>query len=378
MHEEQYDIAIVGGGLAGLAASILLSREGFRVLLFEKEAYPFHRVCGEYISMVSWSFLERLGVRLYELQLPRIEKLLLTAPNGKAFRTTLPLGGFGISRYILDDTLARVARASGVQLVENAKVENIEGRFRIHYSTPGGKATVLSKLCCAAWGKRSGMDVKWNRRFLKDHHPRLQNFVGIKYHVRANEVRDTIALHNFSNGYAGFSAIEEGKYCFAYLTRARSLREWEGIASFEEGVLHQNPQLKQLMQGMEVLPSFPVTISQISFSPKPPVENGVLMLGDTAGMIAPLCGNGMSIALRSAAMAAVLCKDFLEAKISREAMEAAYAAQWKEAFGGRLWRGRMLQRFFGSNVISNSFVQAFRIMPFLAKPLIRSTHGEPF
>ena len=59
---EQFEIGIVGGGLAGLALSIQLASDGHAVILFEKEAYPFHRVCGEYISRESWEFLLGLGV----------------------------------------------------------------------------------------------------------------------------------------------------------------------------------------------------------------------------------------------------------------------------------------------------------------------------
>jgi len=45
-----YDIAIIGGGLAGLSLAILAANANYSVALFEKEAYPFHKVCGEYIS----------------------------------------------------------------------------------------------------------------------------------------------------------------------------------------------------------------------------------------------------------------------------------------------------------------------------------------
>src|SRR5215217_8101748 len=102
--QQQYDVAIIGGGLAGLSCAIQLSALGYSVIVFEKEKYPFHKVCGEYISLESWDFLIRVGVPLQEMNLPVINSLLLSSPNGKSFRTKLPLGGFGISRYKLDWT----------------------------------------------------------------------------------------------------------------------------------------------------------------------------------------------------------------------------------------------------------------------------------
>src|SRR5687768_16403380 len=117
MHEEtQYEVAIVGGGLAGLASAIQLRQKGYSVILFEKETYPYHKVCGEYISMESWNFLLSLGLPLEDWWLPRIDTLHLTAPNGKLFATRLPLGGFGISRYKLDAAMATLAKAMGVHL----------------------------------------------------------------------------------------------------------------------------------------------------------------------------------------------------------------------------------------------------------------------
>jgi len=95
---KKYDTCIIGGGLAGLALSIQLAKFGHSVALFEKEQFPFHRVCGEYISLESWNFLEELGLPLSDLKLPVITKLVVTAPNGNRLQQVLPLGGFGISR----------------------------------------------------------------------------------------------------------------------------------------------------------------------------------------------------------------------------------------------------------------------------------------
>ena len=208
----QYDVTIVGGGLAGLGLSIQLGKLGYRVVLFEKEQYPFHKVCGEYISMESWNFIESLGIPLSNLQLPIIKNLIVTAPNGNQLQQALPLGGFGISRYKLDAALKDIAVANGVAVYENCKVTDViflNEEFRLQ--TTKGKFT--GSVCCGSFGKRSNLDVKWNRSFLHQT-SKLNNYIGVKYHVKTNFPAGTIALHNFKNGYCGISKIEENKYCF--------------------------------------------------------------------------------------------------------------------------------------------------------------------
>ena len=73
--QKVYDCAIIGGGLAGLCLAIQLAKNGHQIILFEKNQYPFHKVCGEYISMESWDFLQRLGVPLSDWDLPKINRL---------------------------------------------------------------------------------------------------------------------------------------------------------------------------------------------------------------------------------------------------------------------------------------------------------------
>jgi flavin-dependent dehydrogenase len=373
----EYDVAIIGGGLAGLAASIQLSRQGHSVVLFEKEEYPFHKVCGEYVSLESWGFLESLGVPLKNLNLPVINTLHLTSPNGKLFTTELPLGGFGISRYLLDNTLAKLAIEAGVHLLQKTKVNDVSfnNGFIIHFKGQ----TIAATVCCSAHGKRSNLDLKWSRDFLVQQDSRLNNYVGVKYHVRTAWNENVIGLHNFKNGYCGISRIEEDKFCLCYMTKAENLKKHNGnIEQMQEAILFQNPHLKKLFLQCEVLQGFPVTISQISFSSKSKVENGVLMLGDAAGMITPLCGNGMSIALHTAKIAAALVDKFLKQKLTREQLEAEYEYQWKKKFAARLKTGRILQSFFGSTNLSDFFVGTLKTFPFLARPLIKQTHGQPF
>lgn len=374
---EQYDVAIVGGGLAGLAASVLLAKAGHSVVVFEKEKYPFHKVCGEYLSMESWNFLNELGIPLNQMNLPVIDTLFLTAPNGKTFTATLPLGGFGISRFQLDASLANLARQNGVHLIEETKVDHIF--FRDLFKIKFGSKNINARMCCAAFGKRSNLDIKWKRSFLQQTDKRLNNFVGIKYHVKTSWQSNMIGLHNFDKGYCGISKIEDDKYCLCYMTRAENLNRCNNdIQELEKKILYKNPHLKKIFSTSEIEASFPVAISQINFNSKTQIEDHVLMLGDAAGMITPLCGNGMSIALHTSKVAAGLINAFLKQKISRTQMENTYRQEWKKNFSRRLKNGRVLQRFFGSDRLSNLLVSTFRVFPFLSKPVIKLTHGQPF
>lgn len=375
-----YDVAIIGGGLAGLALSIQLARLGKNVILFEKETYPFHKVCGEYISMESWNFLSSLGLPLDQMNLPKIDTLFLTAPNGKGFETKLPLGGFGISRFLIDQLLADLAKRGGVDLCEATKVENVlpkMDQFVVSFSGEQ-KGAITAKLCFGAFGKRSNLDVRWKRSFLLPVRKPV-NYIGIKYHVKVRAKENTIALHNFKDGYCGFSKIEDDKYCLCYMTTAENLKACDNsIELLQQRILFRNPSLKKLFEECEIVDSFPIAISQINFTSKKPVEKNLVMLGDAAGTIPPVCGNGMSMALHSSKLAAGFAGSYLNGMCTRKEMEVSYTAAYNAQFGRRLKAGRFLQRFFGRELITSSFVGLLKAVPFLAKPIIKNTHGRPF
>jgi len=372
------DIAIAGGGLAGLALSIQCANAGYRTILFEKEKYPFHKVCGEYISFESWNFLEELGVPLSQMNLPVIRRLLVTAPNGKELEQNLPLGGFGISRYKLDAILAEIARQKGVEVVEGMKVDDIMFKnemFTIQCSTVSAQC----KVAVGSFGKRSNLDVRWKRKFILQKHNKLNNYIGVKYHIQTNWPEDLIALHNFEDGYCGISQVEENKYCLCYLTTAKNLERCaNSIHRMEREILCRNPHLKRIFENAEMVSQLPVTISQISFEKKEQVYNHVLLAGDAAGMIAPLCGNGMSMALHGSKIAFEQIHLFLQNKIPRWQMEQDYAHAWKKQFSGRLRTGRTVQRFFGSILLSDVLISLLKPFPSFTDKLISQTHGQPF
>ena len=380
-----YDVAIIGGGLGGLTLGIQCARAGYKTILFEKEQYPFHRVCGEYISLESWNFLEDLGLPLSDMNLPVIKRLLVSSPNGNTLQHSLGLGGFGISRYTIDNELANIARAAGVHLVDGIKVTDVSfdgEHFAIKSTSRPGRmqlGNISARMVTGSFGKRSNLDVKWHRPFVQHKPNKLNNYIGVKYHIRTNHPADLIALHNFNDGYCGISKIEDNKYCLCYLTTADNLKKNDNsIARMEAKVLCKNPYLSEIFANADFIMNEPVVISQISFEKKSLVEDHVLMVGDAAGMITPLCGNGMSMALHAGKLAFGEMQHFLGNGTSRAEMETRYRAEWKKHFAGRLRIGRFIQGFFGDPVLSNLLISSVKPFPRVAGWLIRQTHGEPF
>lgn len=373
-----YDIAIIGGGLAGLTLAIQAANAGYQTILFEKESYPFHKVCGEYISMESYDFLLQCGVPLQEWDLPMISKLHISDCEGKLYAFQLPLGGFGISRFKLDHALATIARQKKVKLCEDTKVEDVifqNDLFTIH--TQNDKYT--AKLVAGSFGKRSNLDIKWKRKFSLLGKNRLNNYIGVKYHIKYDIDSDLIALHNFKNGYCGISRIENDTCCVCYLTTADQL-SYAGntIEKLENTILSKNQVLAEIFSKAHFLYEKPLTIAQISFDQKKQVENHTLMIGDAAGLITPLCGNGMSMAMHASCLAFQQVRLFLEGSITREQMENAYSKAWKRQFSKRLAIGRVVQSFFGNAFVTRAFLYTMSKTPGLANWLIRQTHGASF
>lgn len=372
-----FDVGIIGGGLAGLSLSILLAKHNCKVILFEKEKYPFHRVCGEYISLESWKFIESLGLNLSGLNLPVIKKLIVSSPNGNCINANLDLGGFGVSRFYIDNELKKIAIENGVLVLEETKVNDVgfnNDLFDIKYKNE----TIICIVVAGSFGKRSNLDVKWSRGFIKNKPGKLNNYIGVKYHIKTAFPVDTIALHNFKNGYCGISKVEGDAYCLCYLTSAQNLRNNNSIKEMERNILYKNPFLKKIFTEAEFIVKEPVTISQISFNKKTLIENHVLMIGDAAGMITPLCGNGMSMALHSAKIASANILDFINLRISREQMENQYMQQWRNNFERRLKTGRTIQKLFGKEFITNLFVSILKPFPVLINKIIKATHGKEF
>ncbi|HEU4791771.1 MAG TPA: NAD(P)/FAD-dependent oxidoreductase [Flavobacterium sp.] len=366
-------VTIVGGGLAGLTAAIHLSKTGLKVILIEKNEYPKHKVCGEYISNEILPYLDWLSINLSELNPTHISKLDFSTSEGKVIKCDLPLGGFGVSRFALDAFLCKKAIENGCEIIQDNVDDIVFDNDFFTVSTLNNRS-ITSKIVIGAFGKRSNIDQKLKRGFIQE----KSYWLAVKAHYFGEFPNDLVALHNFEGGYCGVSKVENNVINICYLVSYESFKKYKSIEDFQNQIVIKNPHLKLIFDDSKILFDAPLTISQISFDKKAAVENHILMIGDTAGLIHPLCGNGMAMAIHSAKIASELIGDFYAKKIkSRDELEKKYIAEWNANFKKRLRIGRILAFILQKTKLSSVLMEIMIKFPFLMPIIIKRTHGKP-
>ena len=367
-----YDVIVIGGGLAGLTNAIHLSGKGIKVLVIEKNSYPKHKVCGEYVSNEVLPYLEALGIHPKNLGAVFIDQFEMSTQKGKLLKSKLPLGGFGISRYAFDLELAEKAKSNGADIIQDVVtgIEFADEKFCVQTRS---NRQFVSKIAIGAFGKRSFLDKKLNRKFIKNRSP----YLAVKMHAEGSFQDNLVALHNFNGGYCGVSMVENKTINLCYITNSRSFRKFRNIDEFQQKVLYRNKHLKKIFANVRPVFKDPITISQISFAPKLPVENHLLMCGDTAGLIHPLCGNGMGMAIRSAQFASKLIIKFFNGELKdRKSLESMYAKAWKKEFHTRLKVGGIIANLIKHEWLTEHLAIFIRAFPSLLPRIISLTHGK--
>jgi flavin-dependent dehydrogenase len=366
------DVMIVGGGLAGLTSAIHLSRAGLHVTVIEKHPYPRHKVCGEYISNEVLPYLQWLGADPAVLHPAQINRVSISAVSGKTVDTILPMGGFGISRYTLDQFLMQQAVNNGCELLEDTVTDILFEDNRFTIST-AGNGLLEARFVLGAYGKRAILDQQLKRSFLQERSP----WLAVKGHYRGNFPDGLVALHNFSGGYCGVSKVENDIINICYLVNYNTFKQHKNIDVHRQEVLYRNKHLKLVFENSEPLFDRPLTISQVSFATKEKVDQHILMTGDTAGLIHPLCGNGMAMAIHSAKIASEQVLQFFAANApSRNTLENNYIKDWNNAFGKRIAAGKLLSALFRKHRLSTAIMKGFVLFPVLLPVIIRQTHGK--
>lgn len=381
---DRYEVAVIGAGLAGSTVAHLLARRGRDVVLFERDAFPRDKLCGEFLSPESQAILEELGVLDSVADgAPSITRARFSAPSGAQLDISLPGEALGVSRLRLDQTLFRAAQRAGASTFDQCPVRDIEtgDQVTLTVSRSGSRQRVRSDIAICAYGRRTRLDRAQDRPFMFGRHP----YVGFKRHHRPREgsggrlvdrqLRDHVEIHGFEGGYCGMSHIETGEINVCMLLEQRFVdgleeAKWPRIA---ERIGSANQRLGERLAALEPSEDGMHAVAQVPFDLKEVFDERRFYCGDAAGMIAPLAGDGQAMALESARMLAdILSGDFGH---SIEAAGRRWRRRWNWRYQARLRLSRRLQWLLFREAPLEVGIRTIAAVPGLADALARWTRS---
>jgi flavin-dependent dehydrogenase len=288
-----YDLIVIGGGPAGTSAAITASRSGARVLLLERGRFPRHKVCGEFVSAESIGLLSAL---LDSQHVPLLRdavripcaRLFL---DGHLLHTAVDPTAASIARLELDGALWESAASAGVDVRQQITVQAIRGCGPFCVATSAGEFE--SQAAINASGRWSNLTA--------ERPTNGQRWLGIKAHFDECSPQASVDLYFFEGGYCGVQPVKVNGANGGRVNACAMVRA--DVASTLPEVFARHPALHDRSRTWQPL-SEPVSTSPLIFRDPEPERDDVLMVGDTAGFVDPFVGDGISLALRSGALAA--------------------------------------------------------------------------
>ena len=378
-----YEIGIIGGGPAGSSAALLLSKAGFNVCLFEKKHFPRETVCGEFLSREVFLFLEENGLEKQFLSLnPNpINTFRIFFVNNTSIETNLNFTGYGLKRSTFDAFLLDAAINSGVTVFQPAEVTEIikdDKKFVIKYYDSGKDEnySVLCKNVIAAYGKQNILDKKLNREFVNE----KSGLNGIKFHFDADELpgfqKNEIQIYTTDSMYCGVNAVNENKVTVCFLEDRKKYDH--SSRKHLQDFIKQNKSFSKLVSGkFETLieSSELYGTGNIYFGRREITKEGIFMAGDAANIIAPLAGDGISIALQNAKVLESIFRLGREQKLSHAQKEILYKNLWNRYFNKRMFYALRIQDIIFNKPLNSVGRRIVAVYPGIIKYLINSTRG---
>lgn len=348
---------IIGGGPAGSAAAIVLARAGRSVTLIERNAADTDKVCGDFLSTEAITAVTALGVDLRALNPAPINAVRLV--HGRRIAgVRLPFPAFGVTRRALDQALLRQAESSGATILRGHAVRTINrenGSFRIDCGSLGRLA---ARTVFLATGKH---DLRGVARAARG-----SGLVGLKMYYslappQQEALRNHVELVLFSGGYAGLQLVESDKAVLCILVPSARLRaghgRWDGLL---DSLTHECPHLAGRLSGASPLLHRPLAAAGMPYGYTHASDAddwpGLFRLGDQAMVIASLTGDGVALAVASAAQAS-------RTWLAQGNATASYHHDWARSVARQMSLASLVHRACLAPAVQPWVVRACRVWP---------------
>ena len=324
-----WDIVVVGGGPAGLAVAIVAAEQGLSVIVIERRDCSPDKACGEGVLPPGVKALERLGVadRFDRSTSYPFAGIRFIQEDGSSAESQMPVSGLGIRRTLLVEALARRAEELGAVLQHRCSVNRVEANANAHEAvvhTTNGK--IFGRLVVAADGlhsqlrKASGLDAPPSRR----------RRLALRQHYKIRPWTNFVEVYLDDKGEAVVTPVSDESVGINFV--------------WEDGVIEQ-PKIP-VLKGR-----FPALIARLGDAPPissirgaGPMARGatrrnsdrMVLVGDAAGFVDSISGDGLSIAFNSALILGKHLPEILKHDATRQSMQAY------EREARRLYRGYWL------------------------------------
>jgi geranylgeranyl reductase family protein len=366
------DAVVVGGGPAGAAVATFLKQQGRDVLLLDQARFPRDKICGESVSPEAWRLLEAMGVAAdVRARDPMpVRGMRLVAPDGTAFGGDYrgaAQPGFALRRTVLDEVLLGGARRAGVEIHEGARVTGLlreRGRVRgVRVEEAGETRELRARLVLGCDGRRS---LVARALGLLREHPRLTKFAVRGYWEGVAALEPRGEMHVGGGGYCGLAPLSPTRANLTFVLDRRELGAAGGdLEGFYRRTLGRWPELSERLRGAR-LEEPPRAIGPLALVARRVSAPGVLLAGDSAGFYDPFTGEGVTLALRSAELAAAVADRHLDGRAELSEYDRARDAATRQKF--RL--NRILQRVVASETVASTVARRLSRRPELADRLV--------
>ena len=342
---EYFDAAIIGAGPAGSSAAISLAREGYSVVLLDKEQFPREKLCGDFLNPVSWPLLRELEVdnELLACSHERVATFRFTAVTGEQTEVPLPAVngatafGLGLRRFDLDHVLLQKAKGLGVTVLDGCRLKELKREssgWRAKADTGEVAKELKARVLIGADGRYSWVAHQLG---LAEPQTRRGRSVGFQLRLRGlSRSNGRVEIHLFPGGYAGVVGVGGNTLNLCLAVEKDRFQHYRSLGRLLESNLSVNPYLQSILRQSEPVGAAH-SVYPVYFPPRRSYSHRVLLVGDAARVNEPVSGEGIYFALKSGQFAAgAIDRAFRRGDFSAEHL-SSYERECRSAF--RIRRG---------------------------------------